>query len=136
MTRIMTFADICERAHPTAGNARVLFAIADDDADLHELCAMGAAFEPATRRELGAALVRCWLARGKPSEARAIARDPAYRDLLSIADLYSCGAQDEIAHRRRQNLTPIPAGDLMDALDDMDEIDLMGHYSEMPGGGR
>jgi hypothetical protein len=133
MTRTMTFADICERARPTRGNARALYVMAESDADLHELCAMGADFDATTRRELGNAIVRAWIARGRLDEARAIARDPAYRDLVSTEALRRCGASDEIAHRKRKGMQPINIGAM---LDEDDEIDRTIAYGEMPGGGR
>ncbi len=133
MSRIMTFADLCRLAHPTNGNAAQLRLCVHTDDDLHHLATFGDAFGPEARRDLGEYLIGAWLARGKPEEARCIARDPAYCDVVSTEALRRCGADDIIAYRRRMGMEPINVAAM---LDEDDEIDRTIAYGEMPGGAR
>lgn len=131
-----TFADVCKLAHPTDGNARQLRIMVQTRADLHYLATMGEAFGPEARGELGDSLIAAWIeVYNDIGEAQGVARDPVYRDVVSMESLIRCGAQDEIAARKRALLLasePMPAA----GPDTFDEIDHLAHWSEMPGGGR
>ncbi len=131
-----TFADICERAHPTNGNARALALMVRSDADLHMLTTCADAFSDEARAELGNALIATWAARGNLGEAACIARDPAFCEVISDESVRRSGARDMIAARRRRNVAAMVAMDVGADANGLDEIDRLAHWSEMPGGAR
>ena len=96
------FAEVCQRAHPTNGNARTLYAMVETIADIYRLAQMGEAFGPEARRELGDGLIAWLVAHDQQGEAGVIARDPAYRDVVSISALVMSGATEEVNERRRK----------------------------------
>lgn len=103
MSRIPApFSEICERAHPTNGNARALYAMVNSIDDIFRLAEMGEAFGPEARGELGDGLIARLIADGEQGYAAIIARDPAYRDVVSMASLIASGAKEEVAARKRR----------------------------------
>ena len=135
MTRLMTLGDLCQLAHPTNGNARQIRLCVRTEADLHDLATWGDGFPAEARAEWGEYLIREWIARGKPGEAAQIARDPVYRDVISMDVLVMSGAEDEIAARRRLLYAAGQPMDVGAQASEFDEIDHMAAWSEMPMGG-
>ena len=123
------FADLCQRAHPVNGNARALFAMIETDADLHYLAAAADGFSEEARAELGDRLIAAWCARGNRGEAAVVARDPVFRDVVSMSALVMSGATEEVNERRRKLIMDCVRVDSADA-DSMDEIDHLSHWSE------
>jgi hypothetical protein len=117
-----TFADVCERAHPTDGNARTLLRMARSEDDVNDLVVRAQAFSAEARAALGEVLIDDYLAAGLTGRARMIATDPVFRDIIGDDYLRRAGARDELAHRRRKRWASAPVDVDTDAtwMDDMD----------------
>ena len=139
MSRIPApFSEVCERAHPTNGNAKALYAMVGSIADIYRLAQIGEAFGPEARRELGDGMIAWLIANGHQGESAIIARDPAYRDVVSMASLVASGAVEEVAARRRLMYSGCVAVDGAGGFETDEDAERQVQWGEMPaiGGGR